>query len=96
MKLVQITFRFEFSDDIEEILDNHGIADFVRTPFVDSRDRDGKHFGTKIFPGSGTLVQALVEEDAVVPLLEDLRGFREKRESHRHLRALVLPVEDFL
>jgi hypothetical protein len=96
MKLVQITFRFEFSDDIEEILDNHGIADFVRTPFVDSRDRDGKHFGTKIFPGHGTLIQALVEEDAVVPLLEDLRGFREEKESHRHLRTLVLAVEQLL
>ena len=96
MKLVQITFRFEFSDSIEEILDRNGIANYVRAPLVDSRDREGKHFGTKIFPGNGTLVLAQVEDGGVDGLLKDLRGFREEKDTHRHLRALILPVEEVL
>jgi hypothetical protein len=94
MKMVHITFRFEFSDAIEAILERNGVTDFVRTRLVDSRDRDGKHYGSKTFPGNGTVVQALVEEETLGPLLEELRLFKEEKRSHGHLRALVLPVEE--
>jgi hypothetical protein len=93
MKLVHITVRFEFTDDIEAILDRHGVGQFVRIPMAEAMDRDGKHFGNKTYPGSGSLVQALVDDAAVGPLLEDLRGFKEGKESHRHLRAVVLGIE---
>jgi hypothetical protein len=93
MKFVHITVRFEFSDDIEAILDRHGIGEFVRIPMADARDRDGKHYGNKTFPGNGSVVQALVEDAAVGPLLDDLLEFKERKESHRHLRAVVLGIE---
>ncbi|MCF8062430.1 MAG: hypothetical protein K9M82_07935 [Deltaproteobacteria bacterium] len=96
MKLLHLTFRHEFSEAIERILDRHGISDFIRKPMIHGRDRDGKHYGSKVYPGNTTLVQALVEDERVGDLLEDLKSFRNEKPSHAHLRAAVIPVEELL
>ena len=93
MKFMHITFHFQFSENIEEILDRHEISDFIRVPMVESKDRDGKHFGSQVFPGNSSLIQALVPEEKVEYILAELKKFREEKLSHRHLEALVLPVE---
>jgi hypothetical protein len=96
LKLVQIYYHFEFSDTIEAILDDCEIDHFVRYALVEGKDRDGKHYGSKVFPGNSSVVQALVSDEAVDELLEALRGFKESGDSHRHLTAVVLPVESSL
>ncbi len=96
MKFIHISFRFEYVDFIDAILDEHNIADYVRYPMIEGKGADGKHFGTQVFPGSFTVVQAVVENHRVSGLLEDLNHFRQRKKAHEHLRALVLPVEDSL
>ncbi len=96
MKLVHITFHFEYADAIERIVDRHGVEDFVRYPMVDSKDVEGKHYGTQVFPGNAAVIQAQVPDEKVEPLLEDLGRFREEKRAHRHLQALVLPIESRL
>ncbi len=96
MKFLHITFHFQFSETIEEILDKHEIRDYIRVPMVESNDRDGKHFGSQVFPGNSSLIQAQVPEEKVDDILSDLKRFREEKLSHQHLEALVLPVEQRL
>ncbi len=93
MKLVQVSFHYEYVEAIEEILDAHGVRDFVRYPGIEGGDRDGKHFGTQVFPGQVGVVQAQVAEERLEPLLSDLRRFRDAKKAHAHLEALVLPIE---
>ncbi len=93
MKFVHITFRFEYTESIEKILDDHGLADYVRHPIVHGKGIDGKHFGSKVFPGNYTIVQAVVGDEAVDALLDDLEAFGKSKAAHHHLRAFVLPVE---
>lgn len=92
MKLVMITYRFEFAERIEAILDAHEIGNFVRLPMVEGADADGKHYGTQVFPGNESLVQAQVSDDALDGLLEDLRAFRDEKPAHAHVTAAVLDV----
>ncbi len=96
MKFVHITFHFEYSDTIEEILDRHGIENFVRYPMREGKDRDGKHFGTQVYPGATSVVHAQVADDKVDALLADLKAFRDEKQSHRHIEAVVLPIEQRL
>jgi hypothetical protein len=96
LKLLHLTFHHEFSDAVERILDRHEISDFVMHPMVHGRDSDGKHFGSKVHPGSITLVQALVEDVRLPALLEEVKAFRDEKSSHAHLRAAVIPVEEEL
>jgi len=93
MKLLQLSFHFEYAEIIEPILDRHGIGDYTRYPMIDGKDRDGKHFGTQVFPGNVTVIQAQVPDEKVDALFEDLEAFREEKDAHRHLQALVLQVE---
>jgi hypothetical protein len=93
MKLLHLTFHFEYGERIEAILDRHEIRDYVRLPMMEGKDLEGKHYGSQVFPGSTSVVQAQVPEDKVEGVFEDLRAFKEERRSHRHLEALLLPVE---
>ncbi|MDY0169464.1 MAG: hypothetical protein RBS80_23180 [Thermoguttaceae bacterium] len=93
MKLVAITFHFEYTDAVEAILDRHGIADYVRFPMIEGKDSDGKHFGSQVFPGNSSVVHAQVPEETLDAFLEELARFRDAKPAHRHLEALVLPVE---
>jgi len=96
IKFLHLTYHFEYSEPIEEILDKHNIKDYVRIPMMEAKDCDGKHFGTQVYPGNSSVVQAQVEEDILPDLLKDLREFRDLKSSRRHLQALVLPVEQKL
>lgn len=96
MKLVQIHVHFEYTAIIDALLDRHGVRESVQYPMMEGRDRDGKHFGSQIYPGNFTVVQALVADSGVAALFEDLRHFRQHKRAHQHLQALVLPVEQML
>lgn len=96
LKLIQIYYHFEFSETIEAILDRREIGHFIRYAMVEGKDRDGKHFGSKVFPGNSSVVQALVADEEIDGLLDDLKDFKESGDSHRHLTAVILPVESSL
>lgn len=93
MKFMHITFHFEYSDQVEQILDRHEILNYVRYPMREGKDRDGKHYGNQVFPGSTTVMQAQVPEERVDAILQDLKAFREKKRSRLHLEALVIPID---
>ena len=96
MKLLCIVFHFEYAEDIEAILDKHNIQDFVRYPMLESKDIDGKHFGTQVYPGNSSVVQALVDTESVQLLLNDLQTFKQAKSSQSHLQAFVVPIEQRL
>ena len=93
MKLLHLSFHFEYAETIEPLLDRHGIGDYARYSMVEGKDGDGKHFGTQVFPGNVTVIQAQVPDEKVEALLKDLQAFRRAKDAHRHLQALILPVE---
>ncbi len=96
MKFVHISVAFEYMEHLEEVLDRHEVSNYVRYPRVHGRDPRGKHFGSQVFPGNFTVVQALVEDDRVAALLDELRAFRDSRAAHRGTEAVVLPIEQRL
>ena len=93
MKLLHLTFHFEYADIVTALLDRHEIGDYVRYSTVEGKDCDGKHFGTQVFPGNVTVIQAQVPDDKIDALFGDLETFREEKDAHRHLQALILPIE---
>lgn len=92
-KLVQIQVHFEYTEAIEAILDRYPVRDAVRYPMMEGRDRDGKHYGSQVFPGNATVFQALLDEADLDALFADLERFRSAKAAHAHLQAFVLPVE---
>jgi hypothetical protein len=93
MKFLHLTFHFEYEEPIEAIFDEHEIKDYVRYSMMDGKDSDGKHFGTQVHPGNTTVIQAQVPEDTLEDLMSDLKEFKDAKQSHQHLEALVLPID---
>ncbi len=93
MKLLQISYHFEYGEAIEAMLDRHGVQDYIRFSMVEGKDCDGKHFGSQVYPGSVSVVQAQVPPGKLEALLEELGRFRSRKAAHKHIQALVMPIE---
>jgi hypothetical protein len=93
MKLLHITFHFEFTEPVEAILDRHEIRDYVRIPMVAGHDSEGKHEGSQVHPGNVTLIQAQAPDETVDDVMNDLEQFRRARRTHEHLQAVVVSIE---
>lgn len=93
VKFLQVTFHFEYSEQLEAMFDEHDVKDYVRMSMIEGKDCDGKHFGTQIYPGSSSVIQAQVEEEKLDALLNALREFRDLKRTRHHLQAVVLPIE---
>ncbi len=93
MKLLHLAVHFELADAVTEILDRHQIGNYVRYPMIEGQDCEGKHFGTQVFPGNITVLEAQIPEELVDSLFEDLLSFQHEKKTHAHLEALLLPIE---
>lgn len=93
MKLLVITTHFEFAEIVERVLDSNGVAHYNRFGMIEGKDRDGRHMGTQVHPGNMTVFHAQAMEDQIDPIFAELKRFREAKKAHRHLEALVLPIE---
>ncbi|MFW5733784.1 MAG: PG0541 family transporter-associated protein [Oceanidesulfovibrio sp.] len=93
MKLVMVSYRFEYNEPMERILGSHGLRDYIRISQAQGSDQDGKHDGSKIYPGHMAQVWAQVQDDDVDDLLRDIEEFKNDKQSHEHVTALVLGVE---
>jgi hypothetical protein len=96
MKFVHITYHFEYDNRIESILDDNDIQDYVRYSMMHGKDLNGKHFGTQVYPGNVSVVQAQVPESSLDGLMSDLKKFKESKSAHEHLQAVVLPIDQRL
>ena len=93
LKLLHVTFQVQYTEHVEAILERCGLDRWARFRRIAGRDVDGRHEGSQAFPGHVTAIQAQVPEEGVDGVLEALEEFRLEKRVHRHLEALVLPVE---
>ncbi len=82
MKFLQLTFRFEYREFMETILDRHSVDKYACYPLMEGKDIEGKLHGSKVFPGNMTIIQAEVDERSVEELFKSLRKFKEEKQSH--------------
>jgi hypothetical protein len=90
IKVVLCSVQSQYVDDVDDIFVEHGVHDFVRNPRAEGRDRDGRHRGGKVFPGTIASFVAYVPGHRLEAVMEALRRFRDAREAHAHLRAAVM------
>ena len=93
MKLLHITFQNQYTDTIAGILSRHELCEYTVHIRTEGHDRDGKHNGSKAFPGHLAVIHVQTPDDKVDEVFEDLRNFQQESKAHQHLEALVLPVE---
>lgn len=96
MKMVHLSFHFQFVEEVERILDENEVEHYSRIAGVEGKDSSGKHEGSQVYPGNITMIFAQVQDDKLQGVLDSLTQFRDAWESHKHLQAAVLGVEQTL
>lgn len=94
-KMVMIIMEEGLRDRVEEALEHAHVMGFSEIPEVLGEGRHGKRFGSRLHPGSNSVVFAVVEED-VVPTLKATLAALGAGTGQATLHMVVLPVEDFL
>ncbi len=97
MKLVLIIFNFIYDEPIRAMIERLRIPGFTEVPKVFGTGESGRRFGTHAFPGHDTMLLAVVPEEQVPCLLEEIgkfkQGLADRSKRHGGVKAFVLPVE---
>jgi hypothetical protein len=75
MKALFISYNQALTDRINKLLDDHGVRGFTRWALTEGRGtHDGEpHYGSHAWPAMNTSILAIVEEEKIPLLLDDLR-----------------------
>jgi len=75
MKAIFISYNQALTDRVNEILDKNGARGFTKWALTEGRGTfDGEpHYGTHAWPSMNSSTLAIVSDEKVEPILEDLR-----------------------
>ena len=75
MKALFISYNQALTDRINKMLDDHGVRGFTRWGLTEGRGTyDGEpHYGTHAWPSMNSSILAIVEDEKIPVLLDELR-----------------------
>lgn len=94
--MVMLVYRSSLEHDLLALLDALGVEAFTNVPEVLGMGAGGRAFHSSIWPGSNSLVIAVLDAARVRGVVEGLREFRDRTAGPRAegavpLHAFVLP-----
>ena len=96
MKLLLIFVDSDHAEDIERLLDEHGVPGYSAFPNVLGKGATGRKFGNRAFPGSNTLYFVALPEGDCAGLCTRLRELREAKGPEEGLKAYTMETMEVL
>ncbi len=93
MKMMIIICPESRREDIRAVLDRHEVHRFSEMKDVTGEGTTGKHMGTRLWPGSSSLIFTVLPDEKTSELLDALKTCTRELYPGEGLRAFVLPVE---
>ncbi|MCD7970163.1 MAG: hypothetical protein LUF87_07410 [Alistipes sp.] len=95
MKALFISYNQALNERINQVLDKHFIRGYTKWPLTHGRGSvDGEpHMGTHAWPAMNATILAVVDDQKVKPVLEELRRIDDQAKQHG-LRAFVWDIVD--
>jgi hypothetical protein len=84
-----------FDDEIHGILDRIGCRHFVEVPAAWAQDEGERRFGTRVYPGTDSIVLAFLEANQAETLKAEVSAWK-KDKVKAHTRLALFPVESFI
>jgi len=96
MKMLMILCSSARLEDAQKIIDGHQVEGYSEILDVRGSGATGKHMGSRAWPGTSSLIFAVLEDAKVEPLLVALKDLAESCTVEEGLRLFVLPVEQMV
>ena len=96
MRLLLIFVDADHAEDVERILDNHGVQGYSQFPHVLGKGETGRKLGTRAFPGSSTLYFVAIDDDDCETLCAQFKALQAQTGPEEGLRAYTLETMEVL
>jgi hypothetical protein len=93
MRLMMVLAPSDCLSDVQNLLDDYEIHAYTEIPSVLGAGESGRKMGTRAFPGTTSMILAIVGEDEGERLVAAVRGYGEERRCCHELRIFALPAE---
>lgn len=95
-KLMLLMYSGEHPQRISSVLEVHEVPGYSVLHDVTGAGAHGRIEGTRAFPGIGTMLVSVVDDELVAPLRTALRATGAALPAGESLHVAVLPVESFV
>lgn len=96
-KQIRIVYTEAAGDEIIKILDELGIEKYFNLPNLQAKwNKNIRHLGTHIWPGTDSLMTLLVENEKADELKERLRELKSNLKQGIDMYVIISPIEDII
>ena len=100
MKLLMIILDESVRDEVESVLDRHGVDGYTEIPMVLGEGLTGKKLSSRLHPGANSIVFTIISDDKLGEIRSDLLATCTNSvgvpECPKPIHIAVLQVEEFL
>lgn len=93
MKMLMIICPEQRRGEIRELISRHEVQAFSEMKGITGKGETGVHMGTRVWPGTSSLIFTVVSDEKKDELLQALKTCAIDLYPGEGLRAFVLPVE---
>ena len=96
MRLLLIFVDSDHAEDVERILDEHGVQGYSQFPHVLGKGKTGRKLGTRAFPGSSTLYFVAIGDNDCETLCAQFKSLQAHAGPEEGLKAYTLETMEVL
>jgi len=93
MRLMMVLTPSDCLSDVQTLLDEYDIHAYTEIPNVLGTGESGRKMGTRAFPGTTSMILAIVSKEEGERLVAAVKGYGEECNCCHELRIFALPAE---
>lgn len=82
--------------DVQDVIDKHEIHAYTEIPNVLGSGKTGRKLGTRAFPGTTSMLLAIVDAGEADRLVKAVREYAERAQCCEEIRVFAMPAEPVL
>lgn len=96
MKMLLLLVPSDCLEDVQELMDRHEIHAYTEIPFLPGSGKSGRKMGTRAFPGTSSMVLAVLESDEASRLTAAMQGYAEDAKCCNEMRVFAVDAEPLI
>ena len=93
MRMMMVLSPSDCLEDVQKVLDEHDIDAYTEIPNVLGTGESGRKMGTRAFPGTTSMILAIVSKEEGDRLVAAVRNYAEDCQCCHEVRIFALPAE---
>jgi hypothetical protein len=93
MKMLMLLVPSDCLEDVQELMDRHEIHAYTEVPYLPGSGKGGRKLGTRAFPGTSSMLLAVLPSEEAARLTAALREYAERAKCCNEMRMFGMEAE---